>query len=66
MWAAVQDLFTRILAHPFIAGLTDGSLWRGAFAYYVIQDSNYLVDYARALATCLPGREIACMLPIRL
>ena len=50
MWAAMQDLFTRILAHPFIAGLTDGSLSRDAFAYYVIQDSHYLVDYARALA----------------
>ena len=50
MWAAMQDLFTRILAHPFIAGLTDGSLSRDAFSYYVIQDSHYLVDYARALA----------------
>jgi thiaminase (transcriptional activator TenA) len=50
MWAAMQDLFTRILAHPFIAGLTDRSLSRDAFAYCVIQDSHYLVDYACALA----------------
>jgi thiaminase/transcriptional activator TenA len=50
MWAAMQGLFTRILSHPFIAGLTDGSLPCNVFAYYVIQDSHYLVDYARALA----------------
>ncbi len=50
LWAAMQDLFTRILAHPFLAGLTDGSLPRAAFAHYVIQDAHYLVDYARALA----------------
>ena len=49
-WTAMQDVYARILAHPFIAGLTDGSLPRDAFAYYVIQDAHYLLDYARALA----------------
>ena len=50
MWTAMQDTFTRILAHPFVAGLTDGSLPRDVFSYYVVQDAHYLVDYARALA----------------
>jgi thiaminase/transcriptional activator TenA len=50
MWSAMQDVFRRILAHPFLAGLTDGTLPRDAFAYYVVQDAHYLVDYARALA----------------
>jgi thiaminase/transcriptional activator TenA len=50
MWAAMQGTFTRILAHPFVVGLTDGSLPRAAFAHYVVQDAHYLVDYARALA----------------
>jgi thiaminase/transcriptional activator TenA len=50
MWNAMEDVFARILAHPFLAGLTDGSLPRDAFAYYVVQDAHYLVDYARALA----------------
>jgi thiaminase (transcriptional activator TenA) len=49
-WTAMQDMLTRILAHPFLAGLTDGSLPRDVFAYYVLQDAHYLVDYARALA----------------
>jgi thiaminase (transcriptional activator TenA) len=50
MWSAMEDVFARILAHPFVAGLTDGSLPRDAFAHYVVQDALYLVDYARALA----------------
>jgi thiaminase/transcriptional activator TenA len=50
MWSAMEDVFGRILAHPFLAGLTDGTLPRDAFAYYVVQDAHYLVDYARALA----------------
>jgi thiaminase/transcriptional activator TenA len=50
MWAAMEGVFARILAHPFLAGLTDGSLPRDAFTHYVVQDALYLVDYARALA----------------
>jgi thiaminase/transcriptional activator TenA len=50
MWTAMEDVFARILAHPFVAGLADGSLPRDAFAHYVVQDAHYLVDYARALA----------------
>jgi thiaminase/transcriptional activator TenA len=50
LWSAMEGVFARILAHPFVAGLTDGSLQRDAFAHYVVQDALYLVDYARALA----------------
>ena len=39
-----------ILAHPFITGLTDGTLPAESFAFYVVQDALYLQDYARALA----------------
>lgn len=31
-----------ILAHPFLAGLADGSLEEQAFKHYVVQDSLYL------------------------
>jgi thiaminase/transcriptional activator TenA len=50
MWGAIEPIFARILAHPFVSGLTDGSLPREAFRHYVVQDALYLVDYARALA----------------
>jgi thiaminase/transcriptional activator TenA len=50
MWAAMQPIYARILAHPFLSGLADGSLPRESFRHYVVQDALYLVDYARALA----------------
>jgi thiaminase (transcriptional activator TenA) len=50
LWASNSDIYGAILAHPFITGLTDGTLPEGAFAFYVLQDALYLTDYARALA----------------
>ena len=50
LWNGAQDVYSAILAHPFIEGLTDGSLIEERFAYFVVQDSHYLRDYARALA----------------
>jgi len=39
-----------MLRHPFIEGLTDGSLPEACFRFYVIQDSHYLREYARVLS----------------
>src|ERR1700754_84600 len=50
LWTGIEFIFGAILAHPFITGLTDGSLDESAFAQYVAQDVHYLRDYARALA----------------
>jgi thiaminase (transcriptional activator TenA) len=50
LWAGAADIYAAILAHPFLAGLTDGSLPEDAFAYYVVQDAIYLRGYAQALA----------------
>jgi thiaminase/transcriptional activator TenA len=50
LWTGIEPIFDAILAHPFITGLTDGSLDESAFAQYVAQDVHYLRDYARALA----------------
>lgn len=50
LWAEISGIYDAILAHPFLTGLTDGSLDEDAFVYYVIQDAHYLRDYARALA----------------
>ncbi|MFD7642816.1 thiaminase II [Kitasatospora sp. NPDC059795] len=60
LWAAVEPIYGRILDHPFLAGLTDGTLPRTAFRHFVVQDSHYLRDYARALAVCAakaPGED---------
>ena len=39
-----------ILAHPFIAGVGDGTLPLEIFQHYVRQDYLYLIDYSRVLA----------------
>ena len=52
LWAAGDAVYREILEHPFLRGLTDGTLPRGAFRHFVVQDSYYLRDYARALAVC--------------
>lgn len=49
LWNAGAAVYERILAHPFIQGLTSGDLDRAAFRYYIAQDSHYLGEYARAL-----------------
>jgi thiaminase/transcriptional activator TenA len=50
LWASIDDVYAAILAHPFICGLTEGSLDRQAFQFYVVQDAHYLRGFARALS----------------
>lgn len=50
LWKEIEPTFAAILAHPFVTGLTDGTLDTDVFAHYVAQDVHYLRDYARALA----------------
>ena len=50
LWVSIEDIYGKILKHPFIQRLIDGSLDEEAFRFYVIQDALYLRDYARGLA----------------
>ena len=50
LWASITPIYQTILRHPFVRGLTDGSLSPEAFRFYVIQDAHYLRDFARALS----------------
>src|SRR5215218_11074230 len=52
LWSRIDGVYAAILDHPFLAGLTDGSLERETFRFYVIQDAHYLREYARALSVC--------------
>jgi thiaminase/transcriptional activator TenA len=49
LWAEAAATYTAILEHPFLAGLTDGSLDPERFTHYVVQDAHYLRDFARSL-----------------
>ncbi|WP_328996059.1 thiaminase II [Kribbella sp. NBC_01245] len=42
-------VYDEIVRHPFITGLTDGTLSHDAFRYFIVQDSHYLRAYSRAL-----------------
>jgi thiaminase/transcriptional activator TenA len=50
LWQAIAPIYRAILAHPFVAGLTDGSLPREAFRFYAVQDALYLREFARGLS----------------
>src|SRR6266542_1980258 len=50
LWQSIEPIFAAILEHPFVGGLSDGSLPREAFRFYAVQDALYLRDFARALS----------------
>lgn len=59
-WNAALPVFKKILNHPFVRGLADGTLPQDVFAYYIRQDALYLESYARTMsliAARLPRQE---------
>jgi thiaminase/transcriptional activator TenA len=52
LWSSVEHIYQGVLEHPFVTGLTDGSLPAESFRHYIVQDAHYLRGYARALAVC--------------
>ena len=50
LWGENGDLAERVVTHPFVRGLADGSLPRQSFAGYVAQDAFFLEAFARAYA----------------
>ncbi len=50
LWQKIETIFDAILIHPFVRGLTDGSLSEDSFKFYIIQDALYLREFARALS----------------
>jgi thiaminase/transcriptional activator TenA len=50
LWSAMSPVYEAIRHHPFVVGLTDGSLPRERFRFYAVQDALYLREFARALS----------------
>lgn len=50
LWDAGAGIYDRVRTHPFLTGLSDGTLPHAAFRHFVVQDAHYLRGYARALA----------------
>lgn len=47
---AASDEWHAYVAHPFVAGLVDGTLPKPAFQRYLVQDYLFLIHFARAFA----------------
>ena len=50
LWHAIESIYAAILRHPFLTGLSDGSLSRDSFRFYAVQDALYLREFARGLS----------------
>lgn len=50
VWDSVTPLFDSIVKHPFLTGLSDGTLAKEKFIFYIVQDALYLTEFGRALA----------------
>lgn len=50
MWKASLPVYRQTLAHPFLKGLSDGSLPEGRFRFYLQQDALYLRAFGQALS----------------
>lgn len=65
LWNDIRPLYSETLKHPFLTGLSDGSLPRSRFEYYLVQDVHYLRAFAKvlsALAAKAPLAEWALVL----
>jgi len=64
LWQQIGDMTQRLLEHPFVRGLADGTLDHDVFRRYVAQDAfflgAFLKAYALAVAKC-DDSERACV-----
>jgi thiaminase/transcriptional activator TenA len=49
LWAAIEAIYQKTLAHPFLKGLADGTLPHAKFEFYLKQDALYLGAFAQTL-----------------
>jgi len=51
LWRQTLPIYHEIINHPFNRELANGTLSRLKFNFYMEQDSYYLIEFAKALAT---------------
>ena len=57
-----KEIWQDFYQHPFIQGMIDGTLDREKFCLYLIQDTNYLIDYVKVYAHAfLKARSVPIM-----
>lgn len=50
LYQAALPIWESYYTHPFVQGIADGSLAHEKFAFYMIQDHKYLMQYAKVFA----------------
>ncbi len=50
LWNHIRSIYAATLNHPFLRGLSDGTLPRERFEFYLLQDGSYLRAFAQALS----------------
>lgn len=49
LWLLAEPIYLKIISHPFVSGLANGTLPEESFAHYLSQDILYLQEDNRAL-----------------
>ncbi|MBR1530145.1 MAG: thiaminase II [Oscillospiraceae bacterium] len=57
LYQAALPIWESYYTHPFVQGIADGSLEHEKFAFYMIQDHKYLLQYAKVFALGLIRAE---------
>ncbi|MCL4782303.1 MAG: thiaminase II [Bryobacterales bacterium] len=50
LWNAAEPVYAKTLEHPFLTGLSDGTLPKSRFRFYLVQDAQYLRVFGQALS----------------
>ncbi len=50
LYASVKSIWDQYYTHPFVKGISDGTLPIENFQFYMIQDHKYLMQYAKVFA----------------
>lgn len=62
LWARHEPIWAAVHRHPFVTGISDGTLPVARFRFYIEQDYVFLVEYSRVLALAVAkGVELPSM-----
>jgi thiaminase/transcriptional activator TenA len=50
LWASVKTIYPQTLQHPFLRGISAGTLTKDRFQFYLLQDAQYLGTFSEALS----------------
>jgi len=65
LWSDIRPVYAKTIEHPFLQGLSDGTLPKDRFQFYLLQDALYLRSFSQALsvlASKSPNEEWAVTL----